>query len=34
MFAPLCPLKPENYETYAKNVNGAIKKRNTMMHSV
>lgn len=34
MFAPLCPLKPENYEAYAKNVNGAIKKRNTMMHSV
>ncbi|MEE0552201.1 MAG: hypothetical protein UC368_07860, partial [Eggerthellaceae bacterium] len=33
MFAPLCPLKPENYEAYAKNVNGAIKKRNTMMHS-
>ena len=33
MFAPLCPLKPENYEAYAENVNGAIKKRNTMMHS-
>lgn len=34
MFAPLCPLKPENYEAYAENVNGAIKKRNEMMHSV
>lgn len=33
MFAPLCPLKPENYEAYAENVNGAIKKRNKMMHS-
>ena len=32
MFAPV-PLKPKNYEAYAKNVNGAIKKRNTMMHS-
>lgn len=33
MFAPLCPLKPENYEAYAENVNGAIKKRNKVMHS-
>ena len=34
MFAPLCPLKPENYEAYAKNVNGAIKKRNKMMRTL